>query len=55
MAKDCWAMEGYIVDADRPCNPEADESACCRVGENCIGSGFCECLQVVNHWRRPAG
>ncbi|SLM39672.1 hypothetical protein LPUS_01265 [Lasallia pustulata] len=41
MAKDCWAMEGYIVDADRPCNPEADESACCRVGENCIGSGFC--------------
>lgn len=46
MSKTCYDPQGNVKAYNVPCNPNADVSACCYIGENCISDGLCESFQV---------
>lgn len=48
MPKSCYDSDGSAAENFVPCHPNAEFSACCYVGENCIGDRLCKLIQSNN-------
>lgn len=59
--RNCWFPDGNTETQDLPCDPNADESACCGPDAFCLSNGLCLSSGVVSRgsctdrtWNDPA-
>lgn len=55
MPKTCYRPNGFVNTFSAPCYPDAAFSACCAVGDNCIGDRLCESFQLKQNYRKRCG